>query len=500
MIATKVREVFLVLIFLSGCSQLPKVEAPPINAMPSFDASAIISSKNGLLASDLARVPGRLCVPDKSSGLCSADGILAGQYIAPGARVVVSPPTSTQPMYHSLLDNRYSAGANVPFLGASASEQVYDEVRATTVATALITGETTNAGFPVVESIKTALKNAGADPNVNFVYWLEAANVISVTRSSYQKVTSTAQVTGTAFGANGATYNYNGGELESSWIGVVARKIILKGAAPLAPNQTLPAAERTQFFNVDSQGVIRTNGERKPVLSRDSLASIAAIATSSTCAKTNWNGRGRAPTGYIKGMALTYAKSVCETVIHADTGAVAMRQPFGDSRRDALAWYELSDNGEMDRLRSVYVLGIGLGMRESSGNSTEGWDTTVKNPTADSAEAGLFQTSYDSFGTSPWLEKLYRQYNVNPESCYQRIFVEGAPILPRTIIGDGPGADYQRFTKACPAFAAEYAMIMLRENRQHFGPINRHEAEYRDACESMLRDVGAVAVRACSVP
>jgi hypothetical protein len=56
-------------------------------------------------------------------------------------------------------------------------------------------------------------------------------------------------------------------------------------------------------------------------------------------------------------------------------------------------------------------------------------------------------------------------------------------------LGTGAGADYQVFNKACPAFATEYAMTMLRVQRSHYGPINRLEAEVIPACNQLLLNV-----------
>jgi hypothetical protein len=247
---------------LAGCvNQLPQNTVIPINQIPNFDASSIISSKNGIIAADISKVPGTLCVP-AASGLCDANGILPGQYLSAGAKVTVAAATSTQPNYDSLLDNKYAVAANVPFVSASGSDEAYDEIKATTVGTATIADGAPNAGFPGIEAINTALKNAGANPNVASVYWISAANTISVSRNTYTKVTSTAQVSGTGFGANGSTYNYGGIQQESVWIGIFAHKIDLVAAAPTPAlpghpikhfNGLSPMVTQ-QILNLDSKG------------------------------------------------------------------------------------------------------------------------------------------------------------------------------------------------------------------------------------------------------
>jgi hypothetical protein len=241
---------------LAGCvPQLPQNDVIPIDSIPTFDASAIVSSKNGIIASDISRVPGTICVP-AASGLCDSSGFVPGQYLSDGATVGVTATTSTQPNFDSLLDNRYTGTADVPFLSGSGSDESYDEVKATTVATARIADGASNAGFPGVAAIRTALLNAGLDPNVASVYWISAASTISVARNTYTKVTSTAQVTGTGFGANGGTYNYGGIIQESVWIGIFAHKIDLAApTAKLAGNgASLPPVVNGPILKLDPTG------------------------------------------------------------------------------------------------------------------------------------------------------------------------------------------------------------------------------------------------------
>jgi hypothetical protein len=226
--------------------------------------------------------------------------------------------------------------------------------------------------------------------------------------------------------------------------------------------------------------------------------SIKDLAAKSNCASYSWKDRGRAPLGYIKGIALVYAKSYCEVAQAKETAVSAMKAPFQDRSIDALALYGRKDSTDKDRLRAVYTLGIGLGMRESSGNTTEGRDVLVTAPTADNAEAGLFQTSYDSFSRSPWLAKLYDQYKAAPLSCRLDVFEEGIKEKKAPVVGSGPGAEYQSFTKACPAFATEYAMVMLRVDRKHFGTINTRKAEFVQVCYDFLRQVEAIVKQTCT--
>jgi hypothetical protein len=162
----------------------------------------------------------------------------------------------------------------------------------------------------------------------------------------------------------------------------------------------------------------------------------------------------------------------------------------GNTSTDALAYYQSGAPAGPEAMRALYTLGMGLGMRESSGSYCEGWDRGAgANRSSSAGEAGAFQTSYDSMSLSPELSNLYAEYKARPELCFQDVFKEGASCSAINILGTGPGADYQEFNIACPAFATEYAMTMLRISRSHYGPINRKEAQVVPACNQLLKSV-----------
>jgi hypothetical protein len=225
---------------------------------------------------------------------------------------------------------------------------------------------------------------------------------------------------------------------------------------------------------------------------------ILEIASTSDIARFNWKDRGPARAGYIKGMALIYARVFCKLKA-GDAAATEMaKAKTEDNHRDALAWYgqKFTDAGfsnavaGADTLRHLFVLLIGLGMRESSGRYCEGRDRSASNTTAESAEAGMFQTSFNARTASPLLPVLFASYSTHP-SGFVEIFREGVPCKPKDLenFGTGPGMEFQRLSKECPAFAAEFAAVGLRNIRTHWGPINRHEAEIRPECDTMLRAV-----------
>jgi hypothetical protein len=163
---------------------------------------------------------------------------------------------------------------------------------------------------------------------------------------------------------------------------------------------------------------------------------ILSVATQSSCATHFFRDRGRAPIGYIKGVALTYAKSYCELKRGEETAVTVMSQPLGSNTLDSLTHYGRTDTTPLGRLRAVYALAIGEGMRESAGNTTEGRDESVpeREATEANAEAGLFQVSFDSFASvkkvSPaseaWLRSLYNQYQKPDVACELEIFYGGS--------------------------------------------------------------------------
>src|SRR6478672_2605275 len=89
-----------------------------------------------------------------------------------------------------------------------------------------------------------------------------------------------------------------------------------------------------------------------------------------------------------------------------------------DAAKDALKHYEDifqkagMDNGKdgTDTLRHLFVLMLGLGMRESSGKHCEGRDRSAHNTTAETAEAGLFQTSFNARHASALMPRLFDSF------------------------------------------------------------------------------------------
>lgn len=231
-----------------------------------------------------------------------------------------------------------------------------------------------------------------------------------------------------------------------------------------------------------------------------SVDAIKTIASGSACYRYSWKDRGQAPKGYVKGLALVYARAVCQASSRTDVALVS-KAATTDDAKDALSWFRsnftalgMSNTGGLDTLRHVYTLLLGLGMRESSGEHCVGRDASATNTSADSAEAGAWQTSYDSRSASAELPKLFSKYRASSAGCFLDVFREGVSCSTADWKnwGSGDGVDFQRIEKACPAFAAEYAAVMLRVQggkSGHYGPLRTKAAEIRPECDSMFKQV-----------
>ncbi len=242
-------------------------------------------------------------------------------------------------------------------------------------------------------------------------------------------------------------------------------------------------------------------------LSSDLIARISQLAGASDLARVSWTGRGIAPLGYIKGMAVVFA-AVYLKFKAGDSATRIMAESVHESvendHTDALSWYNSNfraagmsnDVAGADTLRHLFVLLCGLGVRESSGRYCEGRDRSASNTSADTAESGLFQLSWDIHGASPEIPKLLTTYAGGaPGFCH--IFAEGVHPTPSDleIAGSGDGARCQQLCKDSPAFAVETAAVGLRTrggNVGHWGPIRRKQAEIRPEADGLFRQVQAL--------
>jgi hypothetical protein len=231
---------------------------------------------------------------------------------------------------------------------------------------------------------------------------------------------------------------------------------------------------------------------------------IETIAAGSNCARVNWRDRGVAPKAYMRGMALVFARAACR----ADRSDVlvvskARATPNEQNRKtDGLTWYdeqftELGMSNAMDgvdTLRHAYTLLIGLGMRESSGKFCEGRDRSANFTTADSAEAGLFQTSFGARTRHETMADLYDKYKADQNGCLLDVFKLEVSCAAHNAenFGEGEGRNWQQLTKTCPAFATEYAAVLMRVHggrRGEFGPLRNRAAQLLPVCDAMLKQV-----------
>lgn len=224
----------------------------------------------------------------------------------------------------------------------------------------------------------------------------------------------------------------------------------------------------------------------EPTEPMPNIISIESIVAKSSCSSYGWKNRGPAPRGFLLGVARVYRSQVCD-------GIKAL--PMGPPSKDALSFYGASG----DALLNAYALLIGLGMRESSGQYCEGQDASAPgNRTGERAEAGLFQTSWDSRAHSKSLVEIFSKYKMASASkCDLSTFKLGvsasycaSPSRAKNY-GSGDGLEFQKLSKHCPAFATEYAATMVRVGRSHYGPLNNKAAEIRTDCKEMLAKIAA---------
>ena len=215
----------------------------------------------------------------------------------------------------------------------------------------------------------------------------------------------------------------------------------------------------------------------KPTVNKEKVLEIVAA---SKCKDAHWKERGRAPIGYIKGMALLYAKHHCtpsETTKHFNHAKV-------DSIQDVLNIYGKSS------MRDLFTLAISAGMYESSGKYTCGRDRSANFTSEDGAEAGIFQTSYNASYADPYM-KTMAPYK---DDCLLDVFKEGVPPSSAANAENWgkvgtKGYEYQALSKVCPAYHAEFSLIAMRKLNRHFGPSRSGKLEFNSTCYQMLEEI-----------
>lgn len=235
------------------------------------------------------------------------------------------------------------------------------------------------------------------------------------------------------------------------------------------------------------------------MLDQKTINDIVDHAAVSDLARHSWNGRGKAPIGCVKGMAATFGLCL-DKLIAGDTIALAMvrvvegEHDVFDHYEDALRAAGLVTEGvsDADRLRVLFDILMGLVMRESSGGYDIGQDASApENRTAEKAEAGWFQQSWDSRAASPEIARLFNQSKNEPPSNIDAICQEGVKPRPGafTDYGDGPGREFQALCKARPSIAIQFAAIGVRTLYNQWGPLIHRAAELRPEADALFRQV-----------
>jgi len=225
-----------------------------------------------------------------------------------------------------------------------------------------------------------------------------------------------------------------------------------------------------------------------------SVADISSIVDKSTCIQHSFTERGHAPKSFLRGLAVSYAKAVCkptrpDVVFVGDTHT---------GNNDALSWYGSILQSKLGptttglkTVRQLYTLLVGLGMRESSGVHCTGRDMSAAFSSADSAEAGLFQTSYGAHTRSSLMTDLFKQYQSSRAGCATAQYTADIKCSASNLKnwGTTAGTVWQKLTKECPSFATEYAAVLLRLNggaRGEWGPLRKKNAEVVRECYDMF--------------
>jgi len=228
---------------------------------------------------------------------------------------------------------------------------------------------------------------------------------------------------------------------------------------------------------------------------------IKQIVSASSIFNYSWRDRGKAPKGYTWGMGLAFAQTYLKLLDH-HPAAVEMAKARKNSDKDALNVYRSeyerlnmpNEQNGPNTLRHLYALLLGQGMRESSGKHCEGRDMSADNVQSDTAEAGLFQTSYNAHASSdPEFDALMAEYSTAAmkPTCYLDTFAEGVTCSDSdwSNYGSGAGYNFQKLCKECPAFAVETCALTLRNLCNHYGPIVRKETELKREADDMFKAI-----------
>ena len=222
-------------------------------------------------------------------------------------------------------------------------------------------------------------------------------------------------------------------------------------------------------------------------------APVEDIARTSSCRSDSG-----ASTAYVSGLALTFARALCQPdrpdvkVISAAAGDPSTARGKMDGLTAYDGWFKgqkmANDKDGVDSLRHTYMLLLALGLVESSGRYCVGRDLSENFTKAESAESGLIQTSWGAHTFNPTLEPMFRNYQAQHDAarCMFEVFSHGISCAKHDAdnFGDpnSDGFQWQALTKQCPAFSAEYGAVVLRTHggyKGEFGTINCYVHPHR---------------------
>ena len=215
--------VFLSVIVLSACNpQLKNRSGIAIDE--SFNSDYLVNSRNSILSQDISKTPGRICQLDKD-GFCQ--NFTPTQCLVDDTLVEVKPELNPTSMYHSLITNNYKGDVKVPFISAASSKDSLAEVRVSVSGTALIKSKDASNGFPGYAGIKSCLLHDYGAGDFGTVYWISAANIITVSSQVYTKVDGSLGVSGQGFGFGGSTYSSDQEARQKVYIGLMSHPIFI---------------------------------------------------------------------------------------------------------------------------------------------------------------------------------------------------------------------------------------------------------------------------------
>lgn len=207
------------------------------------------------------------------------------------------------------------------------------------------------------------------------------------------------------------------------------------------------------------------------------LEQIKTLAENSSCMDYIWKNGAKAPVGFVKGMALSFARSSCRlkksesapsALVNVLINAVTKKNPL-----DALLSYKnifadlglsLNTSGA-DPLRAVFLLNMGTSMADNGGVYCK-----ISNMMGSQLMTGV-------------LSKLFSEYRGgNALRCFADIFQEGTNC-------SGTTKSALAFNQACPAFGAEVGATMLRLQSTSYQSIASKQAEIAPACDELLKSV-----------